>query len=528
MTKSLDNLCMGCMSISKTGSVCPHCGFDNKAQTSDMQVLAHGTILHKKFLIGRVLGKGGFGITYLAWDLILQTAVAIKEYMPFSLVTRDIKRPAVVPHSPEALGTFENGLRKFLQEARTLAQFSHANVVRVREFFPANNTGYLVMDYYNGLSLQQLLQRNKQKLTEQKALNIILPVLNGLAQVHQKGFLHRDIKPDNIYLVNEEHPILLDFGTASSASGQSTPTLSVVLTPGFAPFEQYLPDCNFAPSIDIYAVAATLYYVVSGVRPAEATTRLKNDPLTPLAELEPSLSLPFSNAVMRALAVYPEKRPQTVEDFQQQLTEKPAAPAFQATIAQPEKTLLALTEIAPAPANTTPPFTAAEQEGLTLTPVEKPPEVEYVPKRYESVYCPHCKTKNVVREDKPLSEAKCVKCRKTLMDKVKNPVPIKTLSMIGLLVLFFIGYRFINRETQPGQSTPPAMTPPVGMAATQNRQSPLPESGFPRALPQPAIDACAHKALHDPCVAESAHRQLAGLCENVGRLLLCIPGLPSE
>ncbi|MDD2722688.1 MAG: serine/threonine-protein kinase [Methylovulum sp.] len=552
--QELDNLCMGCMSINKVGSVCPKCGFDNNAQQSSL-VLPYRTILNKKFLIGKVLGKGGFGITYLAWDLVLQTAVAIKEYLPATLVTRDNNRPMVAAHSDENRLEFEFGLKQFLQEARTLAQFRHANVVRVREFFPANKTAYLVMDYYEGVSLQQFLQLKNQKLTEEEALKIMLPVMDGLAQVHQKGFLHRDIKPDNIYLVDKEHPVLLDFGAARSAISQKSVSVSVILTPGFAPFEQYLSRSNFTQSTDIYSVAATIYYMVSGIKPNEATARLQKDPIIHLANLETGLSQQFSNSIMKALAVYPENRPQSIKEFEQQLTEQPArTQTFKKSVYKPG---YINPPVAPEP----------KAVKLDLAPMEDPFPQE---KKYETYFCPHCKTKNVLREGKFLADAKCIKCRKTLGEKVKEPFSLALLFKISLVIpMLLLAYYFITHDilTEPfiknmmlpyvaGSSDAPAkehvpepdlgvLANPVNPPRVQAQPAPIhaPASrptmeAFPRlARPSPdglpkfaslfAIKACEGKALHEECVANTPRRKLAGICEKIRGTMACIPGVPN-
>ncbi|WP_422551705.1 protein kinase domain-containing protein [Methylovulum miyakonense] len=551
--QELDDLCMGCMSINKAGSICPHCGFDNNTQQSALE-LPYRTILHKKFLIGRVLGKGGFGITYLAFDLVLQTAVAIKEYMPSTLVTRDGKRPFVIAHSDDDQLEFEYGLKQFLQEARTLAKFSHANVVRVREFFPANKTAYLVMDYYKGLSLQHFLQQNNQKLSEQESLRIMLPVLDGLAQVHQKGFLHRDIKPDNIYLVDKKHPVLLDFGAARNAFNQKSQSLSVILTPGFAPFEQYLSRANFTPSTDIYSVAATIYYMVSGVKPHEATARLQNDPIIHLANMEPSLSPQFSNSIMKALSVYPENRPQTIEEFERQLTEIPTQ--IQAFNKSPYKSVFGSP---PSPAE-------PELPGLGLAPIDPPFPRE---KKYETYYCPHCKTKNVLREGKILNDSKCIKCRKTPGEKVKEPLSFAFLIKVSLVLPLALGaYHFIVKDALKGpkikdltaplaagsamapvkptfpvqafEESSGALAPPQPEPIKPSDDSPVrpfarvppppahPDEGLPRFAPQFALEACKGKAAHDGCVANTPRRKLSGVCEEVRGELACIPGSPNE
>jgi serine/threonine protein kinase len=323
----LGNLCLGCMQDKGDAVACPKCGYRLDEKRSPL-VLPYQSVLNNKFLVGRILGKpGGFGVTYLAWDLILQTAVAVKEYLPRDLVSRDANKLTVVPHSREEGEEFAYGLSQFLREARTLARFNHPNVVRVRDFFEQNQTAYLVMDYYEGISLDQYLSRNGGRLDEAVALAFMQPVLDGLSEVHAKGFLHRDIKPSNIYLTKAGTPILLDFGAARLAlQGHRSRPLSVILTPGFAPFEQYLPKREFGPEVDIYACGATLYYLVTGEKPQEATARYKHDEMMPPDQKVPGLTPRFSQAVMQALALEPEQRPRTVEAFRA-LLRAPEEPA---------------------------------------------------------------------------------------------------------------------------------------------------------------------------------------------------------
>jgi formylglycine-generating enzyme required for sulfatase activity/serine/threonine protein kinase len=269
-----------------------------------------------------VLGKpGGFGVTYLGWDLNLQTRVAIKEYLPRELAGRATDRATVAPHTQDEGEQFRYGLEQFLREARTLAQIDHPNIVRVRHFFEVNGTAYLVMDYYQGLSLAEHLERHGGRLPEEQAKQVMLPILDGLRAVHAKGFLHRDIKPQNIYLARLDsggtRPILLDFGAARQAMGERSRSLSVVVSAGYAPFEQYHRKGNQGPWTDIYSAAAVIYRLVTGETPPEATERRDVDVLKPAAAF--GVSRHLSDALGEALALAPERRPQTVRGFQARL-----------------------------------------------------------------------------------------------------------------------------------------------------------------------------------------------------------------
>jgi len=308
-------LCPGCLTAKGTASICPHCGYDESLKRGPL-VLPHRALLHQgQYLIGKVLGKpGGFGITYLALDTRLETRVAIKEYLPRDLAGRDGGHATISAHSAEDGEFFRYGLTQFLQEARTLAKFDHANIVRVRNFFEENGTGYLVMDYYDGITLADYLAQQPQgKLPEKTAIGILMPILDGLREVHAKNFLHRDIKPQNIYLTTGNRPILLDFGTARQAMGERSRSISVVLSEGYAPYEQYHRRGEQGPWTDIYACAAVLYHAVAGEAPPPATERVHKDELD-IAALGVSASL--GEALRLGLAVDHHKRPQRMTEFQ--------------------------------------------------------------------------------------------------------------------------------------------------------------------------------------------------------------------
>lgn len=314
-TNAFTELCPGCFAEKGTVNICYRCGYDESLKRGSL-VLAHRTLLHHgQYLIGKVLGKpGGFGITYLALDTRLDTRVAIKEYLPRDLAGRDGDHTTINAHSVEDGEHFRYGLTQFLQEARTLAQFDHANIVRVRNFFEENGTGYLVMDYYDGITLAGYLAQQPQgRLPEKAAVAILMPILDGLREVHAKNFLHRDIKPQNIYLTTGNRAILLDFGAARQAMGERSRSLSVVLSEGYAPYEQYHRRGVQGPWTDIYACAAVLYHAVAGEPPPPATERIPKDELD-IAAL--GLSASLTKALQSGLATDHKLRRQRMADFQ--------------------------------------------------------------------------------------------------------------------------------------------------------------------------------------------------------------------
>ena len=286
--------------------------------------LPEGYRLHW-YEIDSILGQGGFGITYLARDSNLEQLVAIKEFLPSDLAVRT-QDSTVQPLSAGHTDTYGWGLNRFLTEARTLAKFRHPNIVRVMSVFEANNTAYMVMEYERGESFENLL-KFKQVGGEQTLKNILLPLLDGLELVHDAGFIHRDIKPSNVYLREDGVPVLLDFGSARLALGVETRTLTSLVSPGYAPFEQYnatRESDKQGPWTDIYALGATMYRAVTGKGPVDAAARANllldegRDPFQPCAQMAlEDYSQAFLQAIDRALAFPPGDRPQSVDAWRQ-------------------------------------------------------------------------------------------------------------------------------------------------------------------------------------------------------------------
>src|SRR5207249_3852946 len=232
----------------------------------------------QEYRIEKVLGVGGFGLTYLALDENLHLRVAVKEYLPADIAARASDR-TIAPRSDESAEIFDWGRRRFLDESRTLASFRHPNIVRVMRFFEANGSAYMVMEYVEGDALPDWL-KPRRPLGEAQVAALVAPLLDGLEVVHNAGYMHRDIKPGNIYIRNDGSPVLLDFGSAR----QKNQELTAIVTPGYAPFEQYHSQGKQGPWSDIYALAGVAYWVITGNRPLEAAARVRQDAMAPAVQ----------------------------------------------------------------------------------------------------------------------------------------------------------------------------------------------------------------------------------------------------
>ena len=276
-----------------------------------LHALPQGHRLQEYELV-RVLGFGGFGMTYLGFDHNLDKAVAIKEYLPSDIATRTADH-SVAPQASDFCGDFQWGLDRFLDEARTLARFDHRHIIKVHRFFEAHGTAYIVMEYAEGETLSAYLER-KGTLSEAELKGILYPLLDGLEVVHGADFLHRDIKPGNIVLRDRDgSPVLLDFGAARQAIGVKSRSVTSIVTPGYAPIEQYSSRGDQGPWTDIYALGGMCYRALTGQVPDDATDRVRNDPLIPVAECcAGQASREFLSAIDMALSVDEGDRPQSV------------------------------------------------------------------------------------------------------------------------------------------------------------------------------------------------------------------------
>lgn len=312
--------CMGCMKeYGEAYDVCPHCGYVEGTPAKEAYHMEPGTLLHERYTVGRVLGYGGFGITYIGWDALLEQVVAIKEYLPSEFATRVPGEEAITVYSGEKTHQFSIGRDKFSDEAKRLAQFNAVDgVVEIKDTFRENNTSYIVMEYLEGETLRQRIER-EGKINVDDTLTIIRSVLKALEEVHKGDIIHRDIAPDNIFLCDDGRIKLIDFGASRYATVQHSKSLSVILKEGYAPEEQYRSKGEQGPWSDVYAVGATMYKMLTGVTPEDAMERAENDKLKPVGKYGVKLPKGVETALMNAMNVFAEDRTRSAKEFLDEL-----------------------------------------------------------------------------------------------------------------------------------------------------------------------------------------------------------------
>ena len=309
---------------------CPYCGFDLAENEKKFPVaLRAGTVLNDRYIVGRVLGQGGFGITYLALDTQLNAKVAIKEFMPNDIATRIGTTVSVAMDTKS--GEFAYGAERFQEEARTLAKFiGNPNIAAVTSYFDENDTSYFVMDYIEGISFKTYIANHGGKISVEETLNVMIPVLRALTAVHAEGFIHRDVTPDNIYITKDGMVKLLDFGSARYSIGDKSKSLDVILKVGYAPKEQYIRRSRQGPFTDVYSCAACFYAAITGFLPPESLERMDHDELVPVSQCGIEIPEYLDKAILKGLAVQPEDRFQNAQEFldaieSQQVVEVPVS-----------------------------------------------------------------------------------------------------------------------------------------------------------------------------------------------------------
>jgi len=267
-------ICNNCFRQIKT-EPCKYCGYKKSAYRPEAGILPVGTVLKKRYCIGEVLGKGGFGVTYKAFDTVDSKIVAVKEYYPSGLVHRDTGTTQISVSSKQYEDNFKVGADKFFEEAKMVSRFNgNPNIVNVYEFFYENGTVYFAMEYLDGVDLKHFVKERGGKLPQENVLYIANIITDALLIAHSMNVLHRDISPDNIFILNNGEVKLIDFGAARQVLAEQSKSISVILKQGFAPLEQYQRRGKQGPWTDIYALGATLYYVLTGKMPDEVTERL--------------------------------------------------------------------------------------------------------------------------------------------------------------------------------------------------------------------------------------------------------------
>ena len=318
--------CYNCFNdIPDNAKTCPHCGSSADLRNWDKYpgALPCGTTLNGRYIIGRVLGQGGFGITYAGQQFDTKELIAIKEYFPDTMAARDASL-TVIPLNTDRIEGFAYGKKQFLEEAETMAAFlGSPNIVRVHSYFEENGTAYFVMEYVRGKSLKQYVGSRGGRISWEETWDLLMPILEALSEVHSKKIIHRDIKPDNIIITEEGSAKLIDFGAARYKHGEKSRSLTAILTPGYAPPEQYYTKGDQGPWTDVYALAATMYFSITGEAPPESIERdrASKDSLERPSSLGIAIPAYAEAALLKALSVKEKERYETTYDFRNAVLE---------------------------------------------------------------------------------------------------------------------------------------------------------------------------------------------------------------
>ncbi len=317
----MPRVCYHCFHNIQGEGACSYCGYDpGKDEGKYPFALPAGTVLANRYILGRVLGQGGFGVTYVAFDQQTRSRVAIKEYLPGEIAFRTPGNLTLQVYSADQQEDFDYGRNQFLAEAKILSEFvGNDHIVGILSFFEGNGTAYFAMEYMEGQTLKQYLLERNHPLTVAEANKILLPIMEALDWVHSKGIIHRDISPDNIMLRKDGTAKLIDFGAARNSTSNKSRSLDVILKPGFAPLEQYTRRGRQGPYTDVYAMAATYYYSITGKVPPDAIERSEEDTLIPPSKLGVKLSQDLENTLLRALNVSATGRYLTMRAFYQDM-----------------------------------------------------------------------------------------------------------------------------------------------------------------------------------------------------------------
>lgn len=415
------NICLFCFGDLDTDRVCMSCHHKADDVPSPPHHLPQRSVIgpQNRYLIGKALGEGGFGITYLGWDLQQGIKVAVKEYFPSGYVTRVAGNNQVIINSKQNQAASNRGLKRFVEEARALAKIKNLNgVVNVRDFFSANGTAYIVMEFLDGVSLKKYLQRRGGKVGADEILTIMRPVMDSLTQVHKIGLIHRDISPDNILITKYNEVKLIDFG-ASKYSNPDGRSLSIVLKQGFAPPEQYDTHGEQGPWTDVYALGVTIYFAITGVLPPESIRiMMGKEAIKRPSEMGIAIDAGVENALMKALAVDKKKRYQDVQQminglYNPRAPRKTVAAATTPPPATPKKSVIPRTAMGVSTEKPIEPASkpAAVKPEAKPTPAAKPEAVKPTPARATTPTAkPATEVKPIAKPtDKPAAKPTTVK-----------------------------------------------------------------------------------------------------------------------
>lgn len=323
----MNKRCMGCMELYDDAyGMCPYCGFEENTIEQSPLHMRPGTYLADRYIVGKVAGHGGFGVTYLGWDAKLEQKVAIKEYLPSEFSTRAPGESKLTVYGGDKKEQFAKGMSQFIEEAKRLAKFQNTvGIVKVFDSFEENQTAYIVMEYLEGETLSQRLKR-EGKLSPEEAIKLLMPIMESLDIVHQEGILHRDIAPDNILITKNGDAKLIDFGAARYATTGYSMSLTVLIKPGFSPEEQYRTRGDQGPHTDVYSMAATLYRCITGKTPPDSLKRRveleksNKDMLFPVHKFVKDIPQSTENAIMNALNVQIQDRTANMKALIEELT----------------------------------------------------------------------------------------------------------------------------------------------------------------------------------------------------------------
>lgn len=323
MIEHLENLCWNCMQDRGSSDKCVHCGFDMAEYSVKPHHLEPLTILNGRYLLGKVLGEGGFGITYSAMDLIEEKRVAIKELFISEILARKNTRTILVANDPDGQRYYNECKNKFAQEARLLQEMKNkSGIVDIYNYFEENNTAYIVMEYLEGEDIRTILKNNGGKLSFAETYDLLRSVMQTLIELHEAGIYHRDISPDNIRRLPDGRIKLMDFGGAKYIVNPER-SVYIALKHGYAPPEQYMTSYKVGPWMDVYALAATFYRCVCGKPPRRATERRPDNDIEDPRSLDPSISKKGSKVLMKGLALKTEDRYLDVREFYHELKKVP-------------------------------------------------------------------------------------------------------------------------------------------------------------------------------------------------------------